>query len=89
METIWLLDPSIPLSEVFKEYAEALARDFAPLTKQTSQTSDMPDMRYRLDVVAAGVADVVRFAGGWLFDRAMAGWDVTGCSSSTTPMIGR
>ncbi len=34
-------------------------------------------MRYRLDVVAAGVADVVRFAGGWLFDRAMAGWDVT------------
>ncbi|BBZ41551.1 hypothetical protein [Mycobacterium conspicuum] len=34
-------------------------------------------MRYRLHVVAADVADVVRFAGGWLFDRAMAGWDVT------------
>ena len=34
-------------------------------------------MRYRLDVVAATVLDVVRFAGGWLFDRAMAGWDVT------------
>jgi hypothetical protein len=34
-------------------------------------------MRYRLDVVAASVVDVVRFAGGWLFDRAMAGWDVT------------
>lgn len=34
-------------------------------------------MRYRLDVVAASVIDVVRFAGGWLFDRAMAGWDVT------------
>jgi hypothetical protein len=34
-------------------------------------------MRYRLDVVAASVLDVVRFAGGWLFDRAMAGWDVT------------
>lgn len=34
-------------------------------------------MRYRLDVVASNVADVVRFAGGWLFDRAMAGWDVT------------
>ena len=28
-------------------------------------------------MVAADVADVVRFAGGWLFDRAMAGWDVT------------
>jgi hypothetical protein len=34
-------------------------------------------VRYRLDIVAADVADVVRFAGGWLFDRAMAGWDVT------------
>jgi hypothetical protein len=34
-------------------------------------------MRYRLDVVAADVADVVKFAGGWLFDRAMAGWDVS------------
>jgi hypothetical protein len=34
-------------------------------------------MRYRLDVVATNVVDVVRFAGGWLFDRAMAGWDVT------------
>ncbi|OBI86777.1 hypothetical protein [Mycobacterium asiaticum] len=34
-------------------------------------------MRYRLDVVASSVVDVVRFAGGWLFDRAMAGWDVT------------
>lgn len=36
METIWLLDPSIPLSEVFKEYAETLARDFAP-PKNTRQ----------------------------------------------------
>jgi AcrR family transcriptional regulator len=34
METIWLLDPSIPLTEVFKQYAETLARDFAP-TKKT------------------------------------------------------
>jgi AcrR family transcriptional regulator len=36
METIWLLDPSIPLSEVFKEYAETLARDFTPpkITRQ-------------------------------------------------------
>ncbi len=30
METTWLLDPSIPLTEVFKQYAETLARDFAP-----------------------------------------------------------
>lgn len=34
-------------------------------------------MRYRLDVVASSVVDVVKFAGGWLFDRSMAGWDVT------------
>lgn len=34
-------------------------------------------MRYRLDVVARSVPEVVRFAGGWLVDRAMAGWDVT------------
>ncbi|MDH6245285.1 hypothetical protein M2432_002933 [Mycobacterium sp. OTB74] len=35
------------------------------------------DMRYRLDVVAPSVADVVSAAGGWLVDRVMAGWDVT------------
>ena len=35
MEMTWLLDPSIPLAEVFKEYAEALARDFSP-SKTTS-----------------------------------------------------
>lgn len=34
-------------------------------------------MRYRLDVVAPCVIDAVRYAGGWLVDRVMAGWDVT------------
>ena len=28
-------------------------------------------------MVAPSKAEVVRFAGGWLFDRAAAGWDVT------------
>ena len=37
METTWLLDPSIPLTEVFKQYAETLARDFAP--PKTSETT--------------------------------------------------
>jgi AcrR family transcriptional regulator len=37
METLWLLDPSIPLTEVFKQYTETLARDFAQ--RQTSQTT--------------------------------------------------
>jgi hypothetical protein len=32
--------------------------------------------KYQLDVTALDVGDVVRSAGGWLFDRAMAGWDV-------------
>ncbi|BBX94988.1 TetR/AcrR family transcriptional regulator [Mycobacterium lacus] len=30
MELTWLLDPSLPLTEVFEEYAGSLARDFAP-----------------------------------------------------------
>ena len=34
-------------------------------------------MTYRLAVLGTSVADVVRCVGGWLFDRAMAGWDVT------------
>lgn len=35
------------------------------------------------------MADTVRFAGGWLFDRVMAGWDVlvmVGESSDTRPL---
>ena len=30
METLWLLDRSIPLTEVFKGYAESLGREMAP-----------------------------------------------------------
>jgi hypothetical protein len=37
----------------------------------------MPDIRYRLDVAAMSVLEVVTRAGGWLFDRVMAGWDVS------------
>ena len=32
--------------------------------------------RHRLDVIAGSVPDVIRSAGGWLADRALAGWDV-------------
>ncbi len=38
MEMTWLLDPSIPLAEVFKEYAETLARDFCP-SQTTARTT--------------------------------------------------
>ena len=35
------------------------------------------ETRYRLDIFAPNVLDAVKSAGGWLFDCAMAGWDVT------------
>jgi hypothetical protein len=31
METSWLLDPSIPVSAVFRDYAQSLALQLAPL----------------------------------------------------------
>jgi hypothetical protein len=33
-------------------------------------------LRYQLNVVASTTEDVVQSAGGWLCDRARAGWDV-------------
>jgi AcrR family transcriptional regulator len=38
METLWLLDPSIPLTEVFKRYAESVARDLAETNPASSST---------------------------------------------------
>ncbi|WP_319453300.1 MULTISPECIES: hypothetical protein [unclassified Mycobacterium] len=35
-----------------------------------------PAHKFRLTVLAASVADVVWCAGGWLYDRAVMGWDV-------------
>jgi hypothetical protein len=46
-------------------------------------------MRYRLDVVAPTVHDAVKFAGGWVYDRVMAGWDVNvliGSRGDTRPL---
>ena len=45
-------------------------------------------MRYRLDVVAPSVAEAVRYAGGWMFDRVMAGWDVNVLLASDTDRDG-
>jgi hypothetical protein len=50
-------------------------------------------LRYRLDVIAASAADAVNAAGGWLYDRAMAGWEVTvllppGCDSRPLRILG-
>jgi len=50
-------------------------------------------LRYRLDVVAASAVDVVHSAGGWLYDRVMAGWEVTvllpdSCDSRSLRILG-
>ena len=45
--------------------------------QQTQHRVDGLNIRYRLDVVAPSVIEVVTHAGGWLFDRVMAGWDVS------------
>lgn len=60
----------------------------------TSRTrSDDQILRHRLDVIAAGTADVVQTAGGWLFDRVMAGWRVNvllppGCDARPLRVLG-
>ena len=57
--------------------ANALASSPAPRRRSTRVEAEADAAgRHRLDVVAASVPDVVRSAGGWLADRALAGWDV-------------
>jgi hypothetical protein len=46
------------------------------LKVEERQLSSTMNTRYRLDVIAADAADVIASAGGWLFDRAMSGWDI-------------
>ncbi|MFZ0715365.1 hypothetical protein [Mycobacterium sp.] len=49
-----------------------------PLPRASSPRSDLDDFgRYRFQVVAADIADAVMSIGGLIFDRAMAGWDVS------------
>lgn len=49
--------------------------DGVPANRSGERADPRPG--YRLEVVASDVADVVRSAGGWLYDRAAAGWEVT------------
>src|ERR1700731_4072472 len=49
-------------------------RDAVAQSRSHAATSML--FRYQLNVIAASVADVVQSAGGWLFDRRMAGWEV-------------
>src|SRR6516165_10700704 len=63
------------------------------ITAARATRSDGECLRYRLDVVAASAADVVQSAGGWLYDRVMAGWEVTalvphGCDTRPLRILG-
>jgi len=65
-------------------------RDRAPRTSKPHLDDDC--LRYRLDVVAAA-DDAVRAAGGWMYDRVMAGWEVTvllpqGCDTRPLQILG-
>jgi hypothetical protein len=49
-----------------------------PLPRASSPRADLDDFRrYQFQVVAANIADAVASIGGLIFDRAMAGWDVS------------
>ncbi len=65
----------------------------APATAAPATAVETESLRYRLDVVAASTADVVLSAGGWLYDRVMAGWEVTvllphGCDTRALRILG-
>ncbi len=48
------------------------------ITDDSTGPGIQPDVvRYRLDVIAFDVADLVASVGGWLYDRAARGWQVT------------
>jgi hypothetical protein len=55
-------------------------RSFVADDKTTSRVGPAPAvarlLRYQLNVVGSTTQDVVQSAGGWLCDRARAGWDV-------------
>ncbi|BBZ36131.1 hypothetical protein [Mycolicibacterium confluentis] len=42
-----------------------------------SGPADGNSLKYQLAVLAPSVADAVAYSGGWLFDRVMAGWEVS------------
>lgn len=44
-------------------------------------------LRFRLAVLGLTVGEVVDSAGGWLFDRSLAGWDVTVAVSDLTQPV--
>ena len=53
-------------------------------TEPTRLAIPRSDLRYRLVVIAKDTVDLVTSAGGWLFDRAMAGCNVTAVLAERT-----
>ncbi|EUA15528.1 hypothetical protein I546_1376 [Mycobacterium kansasii 732] len=51
--------------------------DYLATDAHRGPRTDTKCLRYRLEVVATSAVDVVHAAGGWLYDRATAGWEVT------------
>src|SRR5215207_7462824 len=49
-------------------------RKVAPAARSRGRASTV--LRHEMTVVASSVTDVVTSAGGWLYDRRMAGWRV-------------
>lgn len=64
--------PASPLAHLNSPARLPSAKARRPAAAESEGTD-----RYRLHVVATDVADVVTSIGGLIFDRAMAGWDVT------------
>ena len=60
-------------ASALKQLPRPAQRGAAPSSRPPAEDLD----RYQFRVVAAGVADVVTSIGGLIFDRAMAGWDVS------------
>jgi hypothetical protein len=55
----------------------ARAIERSPRLRERPKVVGAVSFPYQLDVVASDVTDIVRSAGGWLFDRARGGWEVT------------
>jgi hypothetical protein len=70
--------------------------DISDYRKRSAVGRPRPDaesLRYRLDVVALSTRDAVCAAGGWMYDRVTAGWEVTvllpqGCDTRPLQILG-
>ncbi|MGV0813840.1 hypothetical protein ABQF34_17905 [Mycolicibacterium boenickei] len=68
-----------PQSGISAQLSEVRTPGAALFAVPFSRQRERPEraLRYELNVVAADVAGTVSGIGGWLFDRAMAGWRVS------------